>query len=55
MDYKSDAGADVKSLVETYREQLEAYREGIATLFRLDTEKIKATFVFTTLGKVESL
>jgi len=55
IDYKSDAAADVKSLVATYREQLEAYRKGMATLFRLDAAKIKATFVFTTLGKVETV
>ena len=54
-DYKSDVAANVQTLVDTYREQLEAYRKGMAELFKIDIEKIKATFVFTTLGKIETL
>ena len=55
IDYKSDSASDVNSLVAAYREQLEAYREGIAALFQVDTNIIKTTFVFTTLGRTASL
>jgi ATP-dependent exoDNAse (exonuclease V) beta subunit len=55
LDYKSDVAADVKTLVDAYRDQLEAYRKGMAALYKIDIEKVKATFVFVSLGKLETL
>jgi ATP-dependent exoDNAse (exonuclease V) beta subunit len=55
LDYKSDVAADVKTLVEAYREQLESYRKGMAALYKFDIEKVKATFVFTSLGRVTEI
>ena len=55
LDYKSDMASDVQPLVTAYREQLEAYRKGMAALFKIDIKKVKATFVFVSLGRVESL
>ena len=54
LDYKSDVAADVKLLVDAYREQLEAYRKGMAALFKIDIERVKATIVFVSLGKIET-
>ncbi|MCL2118622.1 MAG: UvrD-helicase domain-containing protein [Planctomycetaceae bacterium] len=54
LDYKSDSG-DTEALAVAYRDQLEAYRQGVATLFGVDKELIKATLVFVTLGKVVEL
>jgi len=55
IDYKSDIASDIQTLVAAYREQLEAYRKGMAALFKIDIAKVKATFVFTSLGKIETL
>ena len=54
-DYKSDVAAGTQPLVVAYRDQLEAYRKGMVALFKIDIAKVKTTFVFTSLGKVETL
>ena len=54
-DYKSDVADDVNRLVDVYRPQLEAYRKGMAALFNIGIERVKATFVFVSLGKIETL
>jgi len=54
-DYKSDVAADTQPLVDAYRKQLEAYREGMAALCKVDMVKVRATFVFVSLGKVETI
>ncbi len=51
LDYKSDQGDDVASLVEAYRDQMDAYRKGIASLYRIGIEKIAATLVLVTIGQ----
>jgi len=55
LDYKSDVASDVQTLVDAYRDQLEAYRQGIAALFKIGIEKVKATLVFVSLGKIITL
>ena len=55
LDYKSDANEDVAALVDAYSEQLSAYRKGIAVLYGVDLNNVKATFVFVTLGRVENV
>ena len=54
IDFKTDhvaADSDVlRKRVETYRPQLEAYRQALSQMLRLDPKRITAELVFTTPG-----
>ncbi|MGL4942542.1 MAG: UvrD-helicase domain-containing protein [Thermoguttaceae bacterium] len=52
LDYKTDHGTDLNALVVRDRDQIEAYRSGVASLFGVPPEIVRATLVFVTLGKV---
>ena len=53
LDYKTgDATDDINVLVETYREQLAAYRRAACELYDVDATDVETTLVFVTLGKV---
>jgi len=53
LDYKTgDSTNDIDVLVETYREQLAAYRQAVCELYGVNAEIVDTTLVFVTLGKV---
>ncbi len=60
IDFKTDAIAAgdnkaLKSKVEFYRPQIQAYRKAVATLLRIPTDKITAHLLFVAPGMVESV
>jgi|GEM_PF-2289784 len=53
LDYKTgDSTNDIDLLVETYQQQLDAYRQAVCELYGIDAELVDTTLVFVTLGKV---
>ncbi len=58
VDFKTDAITDQTSLaarVETYRPQLDSYRQAVAQLFHLAASDVSATLVFVQPGEVVQL
>ena len=53
LDYKTgDSTSDIDSLIETYRQQLDSYRQAVCELYGVDANIVDTTLVFVTLGKV---
>jgi len=53
IDYKTGGTmAEIDSLVEIYRDQLDAYRQAVCELYGVEAGIVDTTLIFVTLGKV---
>ena len=56
LDYKTgDSTDDVDVLVETYRNQMDAYRRAVCELYDVAADAVETTLVFVTIGKVVTI
>jgi ATP-dependent exoDNAse (exonuclease V) beta subunit len=56
LDYKTgDSTDDVDALMETYRNQMDDYRQAVCELYGVDSGIVKTTLVFVMLGRVVTL
>ena len=56
LDYKTDAvhdAAHLDELVEHYRPQLDAYRDGLSQMLRLDASRIRCRLLMLATGEVK--